>query len=174
MLTSHTPLVQSPGIMQVAPFGHDGHEPPQSKLVSLPSSKPLVQVAATQTLSWQWPMDKPQSASTMQATHVPAPSQSLPPSSLQGVFCGACIVAHIPPLQTATIHAAAGTGQSVGVSQGMHEALTPSQAVPAPVVQVQQNVATMPMRAMAADTGRRFTLRQPFMSHGFASGIHCE
>jgi hypothetical protein len=58
-----------------------------------------------------------QSPATRQATHFPAPSQTLPPSSEQGAPAVASVVAQQPAAQVSTRQAVAWLGQSATMAQ---------------------------------------------------------
>src|SRR5262249_20608833 len=106
-----TPLLQSPPPWQPLPLSHGPHlPPPQSTSVSPPFVLPSLHVAGTHT--WlpvsQTGFDgSPQSESMKHWTHLPAPSQSLPPASMHGAPIAEGCVPHLPPLHVASMH---GTG----------------------------------------------------------------
>src|SRR6202012_5194242 len=83
-LPEHTALAQSPATTQSRPSVQGRQEPPpQSTSVSVPSRSVSLQPAVTQALAVQMPLA--QSVPARQATHWPAPSQSLPTPTLHTV-----------------------------------------------------------------------------------------
>ncbi len=106
-VAQQTPLAQKPvwhwaSVVQALPLHANGQLPPQSTPVSLPSCTP----------SWHWVVHwffiapalpqtgvlPEQSASLAHATHVPLPSQTLPPV-VHGVSAGSGIIVGVPALE---------------------------------------------------------------------------
>jgi hypothetical protein len=121
------PLVQSLPAMHVFAFAHRGQAswPPQSTSVSMPSLRPSMHDAAT---------------------HMPLPSQTVPPLSVHVAPLAAGMVPQQPAAHVATTHLVLGGGQSLGEAQAetpaMHPPPVPASAVlmpplpPVPVLDV--------------------------------------
>jgi hypothetical protein len=116
---SQKPLAQSALAAHFRSLAHAGHAPPpQSTSVSLPFVDLSVHVAGTHAPDAQTLCGEPaQSASALHSTHVPFPSQSLPPFSAQLVPAPAGSVPHWPAVHVAVTQAELGAGQSAIVVQ---------------------------------------------------------
>src|SRR3954469_10589288 len=97
-----TKLLQSMPAPQVCP-GPQALQvgPPQSTSLSRPFFTPSMHVAGTHWLDWQTPV--PQSVPVTHSTHVPWPSQTLPPPALHVVPGGDGLLTGLPAAQLSSV-----------------------------------------------------------------------